>query len=130
MWQSVCKAAAAYWAAIFALGFALGTARVLWLAPRLGETTAVCVELPLMLAASLFAARRLTRRYAVRGGGPALAMGALAFALLMTAEAILAVGLFGQSLADWLAALAVMPGLLGLAGQLAFAVMPLAAGHR
>lgn len=125
MGRSVLKAALAYWAMIFALGFALGTVRVLWLTPRFGETAAVLVELPFMLAASALAAHRLVRRHAVGGAGPALAMGALALALLMAAEAALALGLSGQGLAGWARALVAMPGVLGLAGQLAFAAMPL-----
>ena len=81
------KAALAYWGAIFALGFVLGTLRVLWIAPQMGETRAVLFELPLMLAASWFAARWLVRRFGIGSAGQALAMGALAFVLLMASEA-------------------------------------------
>ncbi len=41
-----------YFGLVFALGFILGTLRVLVLEPRLGSTGAVLLELPVMLAAS------------------------------------------------------------------------------
>ena len=52
----VLRAAIAYWAVVFALGFVLGTVRTLWLAPAIGVTVATAVELPIMLAASWWAA--------------------------------------------------------------------------
>ena len=118
-------AATIYWAAILALGFALGTVRVGWLAPRIGASAAVLVELPVMLAASAWLARRLTRRYRIAAAHDALAMGALAFALLLASEAALAVLAFGQAPRAWLASLATAPGALGLGGQLLFGAMPL-----
>jgi hypothetical protein len=51
------KAGALYAIIIFVVGFILGTIRVLLLAPRLGETTAVIIEAPIMLAASWFVCR-------------------------------------------------------------------------
>ena len=98
--------AVSYWAGVFALGIVLGSARVLWLAPAIGETAAVLAELPPMLAASWWLARRLVAGRA-----------------LSPAEALLAVAL-GQSVGDWLAAVARPAGLAGLAGQLGFAAMP------
>lgn len=119
----IVKAALAYWAAIFALGFALGICRVLWIAPALGELGAVLLELPLMLVASWWWAARIVRAQGVAGPFSALAMGALAFALLLGAEALLAAAQ-GQGLTDWDAALLRPPGLLGFTGQVAFAAMP------
>jgi len=120
----------AYWAMVFALGFVLGTLRVLWLAPALGLVAATVIELPVMLAASWWAARWLLRRFAIRTGGAALAMGALAFVLLMAAELALGVAAFGQTPAQWLAGLAEPQGALGLAGQVVFALMPWLAVRR
>ena len=51
------KAGALYANIVFLIGFILGTIRVLLLAPRLGETTAVIAEVPVMLAASWFVCR-------------------------------------------------------------------------
>jgi hypothetical protein len=46
------KAGALYAIVIFLIGFIVGTIRVVLLVSRLGETTAVIVEAPLMPAAS------------------------------------------------------------------------------
>ena len=118
------SAAIAYWAVVFALGFVLGTIRVLWVIPLVGLIPATLLELPIILAASWFAAGWLVRRYAIAQQGEALAVGALAFAILMVAECALAVTLMAQSPAQWLTGLAAPHALLGLAGQGIFALMP------
>jgi hypothetical protein len=116
----------AYWAFVFGLGFILGAVRTLWLAPLLGnQALAVLVELPFMLAASWFAATFLVRRLGLRARVHRALMGMLAFALLMTAEAFLGIVLMGDTPRMWLASLGSPAGLLGLAGQLLFAIMPL-----
>lgn len=115
---------AIYFILVFAVGFALGVARTLLLAPRLGETAAVLVELPLILLASWWVCARLLRGRRL-GVAQALGMGAVAFVLLMLAEAALGMGLAGRSMAEHLAHYRSTPGLLGLGGQLAFAAFPL-----
>jgi hypothetical protein len=120
----VAMAGAAYWAIVFALGFVLGTLRVLWVAPAIGLLPATMLELPVILTASWFAAGWLVRRFAIASRGEALAAGALAFAILMAAECALASVLTGQSPAQWLAGLRQPHALLGLAGQVVFALMP------
>lgn len=122
--MQVLKAAASYWAMIFALGFVLGTVRVLWIAPALGLVPATLLELPVMLGASWWASGWLLRRFAIGSSGAALAAGMLAFALLMAAECALAGVLNGESPGQWLAGLRRPHALLGLAGQAAFALMP------
>jgi hypothetical protein len=118
------RAAAAYWAIIFALGFVLGTARVLWIAPALGLIPATALELPVMLGASWIVSGWLVRRFALATGGEALAAGELAFALLMVAECALAVTLSGETPDAWLKGLAAPHAALGLVGQVVFALMP------
>jgi hypothetical protein len=121
----IIKAALAYFATVFGLGFALGTMRVLLIAPRIGETAAVMLELPVMLAASWVAAGWCVRRFAVpASAGARLAMGLLAFALVMVAELALAVLLFGQSPAQHLDAYRHFAGAIGLSAQLAYALFP------
>jgi hypothetical protein len=120
----VAMAGAAYWAIVFALGFVLGTLRVLWVAPAIGLLPATMLELPVTLTASWFAAGWLVHRFAIASSGEALAIGALAFAILMAAECALASVLTGQSPAQWLAGLRQPHALLGLAGQVMFALMP------
>jgi hypothetical protein len=121
----IVSAALAYFATVFGLGFALGTLRVLFVIPRIGETAAVLVELPVMLAASWVAAGWCVRRFAVPPqAAPRLAMGLLAFALVMVAELGLAMLLFGQSPAQHLASYRHFPGAAGLAAQCGYALFP------
>jgi hypothetical protein len=92
--------------------------------PLVGLLPATIIELPIILSASWFAAGWLVRRFRIVSAGEALAVGALAFAILMAAECALAVTLMGQSPAQWLTGLATPHALLGLAGQAVFALMP------
>lgn len=119
---SVVKAAFAYAVPVFALGFVLGALCVMLVAPVTGPLLAVGVELPVILTLSwVIAGRVLTRWGLLR---PArVVMGALAFALLMLAELLVAVAL-GQSATGFISALGTPPGALGLAGQIAFGLIP------
>ena len=120
------RPASAYALLTFAVGFALGTFRVLWLVPRVGDRIAVLLELPVMLGVSFLIARWAVAYWQV----PAmprrrLAMGALAFALLMLCEALVSLSLFGNSLSAHLARYLAPAAWPGLAAQLVFAAMPL-----
>ncbi|NVE95131.1 hypothetical protein [Altererythrobacter lutimaris] len=120
----IVTAAFAYFAIVFGLGFVLGTLRVLWLAPMVGETIAGFIEMPIILGASWLAALWLVGKFAITRSREALAMGALAFALLMMAEVGLGVGLFEMTPREWLASVTQPPGLYGLIGQVVFGLMP------
>jgi hypothetical protein len=123
------SAALRYFAIVFSVGFILGAVRTLAVTPRIGATAAVLIELPLILGASWFVATRIVRQERPAPAA-ALAMGTLAFLLLMIAEATIAVTLSNQSLTQWSAALFETPGWIGLAGQLAFGLFPLLASLR
>ncbi len=119
-------AGAVYFAIVFAWAFALGTFRVLAVAPRVGEVVAVCLETPLVLGASWFACRWVVRRSAVAPALPLrLTMGAAAFLLLMAAEFALSVFAFGRPASAWLEAFRTPAGAIGLAAQVAFGFVPL-----
>ncbi|QKV17971.1 hypothetical protein [Oricola thermophila] len=119
------RVGAAYFAIVFAAGFALGTIRVLVLEPAVGETAAVLIELPVMLTISWFACGWLIRRFAVAQDlNTRIAMGGIAFVLLMAAEFTLADVALGLPPNAYLAQFATLPGLMGLAGQIAFGVIP------
>lgn len=120
----IASAAIAYWAVVFALGFVLGTIRVLWVIPMMGLLPATLLELPIILGGSWLAAGWLVRRFALARRGEALAVGALAFTILMAAECALAAALVKQSPEQWLIGLAEPHALFGLAGQAVFALMP------
>ncbi len=117
-------AGARYFAVVFAIAFALGTIRTIWIAPAIGATAAVLVEVPIILLVSFFVARHTITGAQISSRGEALGAGAVAFAMLMVAEAGLAVLVFGQPFDVWLADLWRVPGIIGLAGQIVFALMP------
>lgn len=116
-------------AAVFAAAFVLGTFRILVLVPRLGELAAVTLDVPVVLGLSWLVAGRALRHWPLPRPGQRLAMGGLAFALLMLGETILGVTLFGRTLAGSLAAMATLPGLVGLAGQIGFGLIPALRGQ-
>ena len=55
--MQVLRAGALYFALVFAVGFALGAIRTLWVVPRLGTRMAEVMEMPIMLAVTIVAAR-------------------------------------------------------------------------
>jgi hypothetical protein len=112
-----------YFVGVFAAGFVLGVLRTLLLAPLLGPLWAVLIELPVILGIAWLVCTRILRRSPLWPAAAA-GMGAVAFALLMLAESGLSMLLAGRSLAEHLALYAQLPHQLGLAGQLAFAVIP------
>ena len=118
-----------YVAMVFVAAFVLGAFRVMLVAPRLGELAAVALEVPVVLGLSWLVAGRVLRRWPLPRTGQRLAMGGLAFALLMLAETVLGITLFGRSLPGILAAIATLPGLVGLAGQIGFALVPALRGQ-
>ncbi len=112
-----------YFAGVFAIAFALGTIRTLWLAPAIGAIAAVAIEVPLILTVSWWWGRRLLAGQTLATAERAV-MGGSAFVWLMLAEFGLAMA-FGRAPAAYLASFLTADGLLGLAGQLAFAALPL-----
>lgn len=119
----VLKAAAAYFALVFAAGFVLGTLRTLWLAPAFGPVLAVAAELPVMLTVSWLACGYVLRRMPMPLPEAAW-MGSLAFVLLLLAEAALSTTLGSLTLQQHLALYAEPANQLGLVGQVAFAAFP------
>ena len=117
-----------YFLAVFTFAFAMGIARQLVIAPQLGSSVAVLLEVPIVVAASWIVARRLLRYRSLTVPERAL-MGATAFTLTMASEAALSVIMRGQSVADWAAAVATPLGLVGLAAQLVFAAIPIFVNH-
>jgi hypothetical protein len=116
-------ASTTYVATVFAVGFVLGVLRTLALVPLLGELGAVMVELPVILTVAWLVCARILRRWRL-APLPALGMGAIAFVMLMAAEAGLSTLLAGRSVAEHLALYSQLPQQLGLAGQMTFALFP------
>ncbi len=118
------KAGAAYGVIGFCLGFAFGVVRTMFVAPAVGAFVAVAIETPLMLATCAPLARGCLRRWTITAPAAALAMGLAAFAALMVCEMLFGLVL-GQTPQAMLFALARPEGILGLAGQIVFALLPL-----
>lgn len=124
-WRAV-LAGLAYFAIVFAAGFALGTIRVVLLIPRIGATAAVLIELPVILTVSWIACSWLVTTFDVpHQSGPRLLMGGAAFLTLMCAELGLSVLAFGRTVPDHLDQYHTIHGLLGLGGQVMFGFFPL-----
>lgn len=120
-----------YFALVFAAGWLLGPIRVLWLEPRVGEAVAVTAEAPLMLAATVLAARFVTGRPTAPAGVPGrAALGLVGFALLMAAEVVMSLALRGLTFGQWFDRFATVPGAISLALFLLFAAMPVLTGRR
>ncbi len=102
--MSVVRSALIYFAVVFGAGFALGLVRVTLLVPRLGVRAAELIEMPLMLAVVMLAARFVVRRYprppAARSR---LGIGFLALALLLAAELAGALLVQQTTIHSWLA---------------------------
>lgn len=120
------RAGVAYFLVVFAIGFVLGTIRALFVAPRFGDTNAILVELPVMLASSWIVCSWLAGRFAVSTAlRDRLAMGVVAFALLMLGELSVSTYGFGRTAAEHFASYRTVGAQLGLAAQVLFALMPI-----
>jgi hypothetical protein len=111
-----------YGLSLFAIGFLLALVRIPVLVPRLGETAAVLIELPVMLVAAWLVAGRILRGLPLSRSG-ALAMGAAYVPTLLGAEMALGLAL-GDSLSAIVESWGRIPGSLGLSAQLAAALFP------
>ena len=121
----VAATGALYFAVLFALGFALGSLRVLWLVPRLGERWAELAEMPIMLFAIVLAARRIfSRPRAPHTRGARLAAGLLALALLLSVEFSVVLWLRGLTLEQYFATRDPVSGAAYVALLLVFAFLP------
>ena len=118
-------AAAVYFGIVFAVGFVLGSVRVPFLVPRLGERIAELAEMPFMFMAIFLAAG-----YVVRRPGPPIAAvgwalaGALSLSMLVAAELLLAVALAGRSVGEYIASRDPVSGSVYLMMLVVFAAMP------
>lgn len=117
----IVKSAFAYTLPVFALAFGIGALRVTLVAPATGPLLAVALEVPVVLALSWIIAGRIRLPPTVPQRA---AMALLSFALLMALELGTALA-FGQSPARFFTAMTTPAGVLGLAGQIGFALIPL-----
>lgn len=86
MTARVAKAGAAYFALVFAAAFCLGVVRVPLVVPWVGETGAVLLEAPPLVAVIVLAARWSVNRFEVQPGPSRLGVGVVALVLQQTGE--------------------------------------------
>jgi hypothetical protein len=123
---AACFTGILYFAVVFTFAFAMGAARALFTAPRLGSMAAVLMEVPILVTASWIVAPSTSQSIFTL---PQRALiGATAFTLTMVIEAMLSV-IMGGSVTDWVIALTTPAGLVGLTGQIIFGAMPIFVGR-
>jgi hypothetical protein len=118
------RAASVYFAIIFCAALVLGVLRAILVAPRTGDLVAVALEVPILLVLAWKTADHLGRGVPTRFAHRAV-MGGLALVLLLAAELALGILILQQAPAAVAAGMTTPPGLLGLAGQIAFGMIPL-----
>ena len=119
------RASFLYFALVMGAGFLLGSVRVLFVVPHLGERWAELAEMPIMAMVIFVAAGYILRRYPeVQTRGRVLVVGFTALALSVSAELVLAVVLQSQSLAEYLASRDKISGSVYLVMLVVFALMP------
>ncbi len=124
-------AATAYFLALFALGFILGTVRVSLVAPFFGVLAATIAEVPFMVTAGFLMCRRAIRYWHVpHSAALRLAMALWFLVLLGAFETLLGALLFGRSASEIWAALATPVGAIGLSAQIITALLPLFVGRK
>ena len=118
-----------YAGVVFAFAFATGVLRTIALSLDMGLTpvAAVLIELPVILFVAWIACHAVLRRVPVPAReGPRLAMGLVALITIVALEFSLAALMIGSSFAGFLASYGKPEVMLGLIGQIAFALFPLA----
>ena len=118
-----------YYAVVFTTAFVLGVTRTVLVAPVMGMTAAVWLEVPIVLVVSWAVTRRLLHQRAFMLP-QRLIMGATAFSATMISEIVFAHILRDQSVVQWADEVVSPLGLVGLAAQVAFAAMPAIVGTR
>jgi hypothetical protein len=104
----------------------LGPIRVMWLVPRFGTRAAELMEMPIMLAVTILAARWIVRRPGLLPTpSKRLGVGIVALALLLMAELTLVLWLRGLTIHEYIASRDPVAGTVYIVMLGAFAIMPL-----
>lgn len=126
----ILKAAVTYFGLVFGTGFILGTIRVLFLIPRLGDRIPELMEMPLMLVVIILAARWVVRKFKVSFVDARIAVGLLAIALVVLLEFTLVLWLRGLTLQDYFRERDPVAGTVYYLMLAVFAAMPLIVRHK
>jgi len=125
------RGAVVYFVLVFGTGFLLGSVRVPFIVPRIGERYAELAEMPLMFTAIFFASRYVLRKYGQKTDTVGLiAMGAIALLLLVSSELLLAVLLADRGVTEYIASRDKVSGSVYLAMLILYAAMPWLQGRK
>ncbi len=119
------KAAIVYFSLVLGAGFVLGTIRVPFLVPLLGERYAELLEMPVMLGLIIVAARYVVRRFGLAAiPSIRLVVGFEALAMIAAAELLLVSVLQDTPVREYVASRDPVSGSVYLFMLLLFALMP------
>ena len=100
----VLKAGGLYFVVVFGVGFVLGAIRTVWVVPRVGARVAELMEMPIMLAVTIVAARWTVLRPSVpMMWSSRLAMGGIALVLMLISEFGFVLWIRGLSIKEYFA---------------------------
>ena len=123
--MQVVQAGVLYFTLVFGAGFVLGTIRTLWVVPRLGTRTAELMEMPIMLAVTIVAARWTVLRLSVPIIWSArLGMGCIALVLMLIVEFGFVLWIRSLSIKEYFATRDPVSGAAYYLLLVVFAIMP------
>ena len=114
-----------YFGIVFGVGFVLGTIRVVFLVPLMGERWAELLEMPFMLVAITYTAIYLVHRYPLLSMHDWLSVGIQALFILLSVEFTIILGLRGISLADYFDSRDIISGSAYIISLVIYMLMPL-----
>jgi len=125
------KAASVYFALVFGAGVVLGSIRIPFLVPRLGERAAELLEMPFTFVVIVLSAGFVARRFALPAGARArLTVGLLALTMALAAEMLVVLATQQRSLGEYIAGRDPVSGSAFLVMLVVFALMPLLIARR
>ena len=125
MIRRILKAGLIYFAIVFGAGFILGTIRVLFVVPIVGESFAELIEIPLMLVVIYYAAGLIIDLFRdFPGNIYYLFIGLIALILLIFTEFSMVLGLRGISLKEYIASRDIISGIAYLFSLIIFMIIP------
>ncbi len=114
-----------YFCIVFAVGFALGTVRVLLLVDLLGERYAELAEMPLMILACGVTAHYLVAKYHAQLSAVRVVwVGLVSLVLLLAVEFSVVLALRGLSITEYFASRDPVSGTAYIVGLVSYAVAP------
>jgi len=129
--MQILRAGVFYFALVFGAGFVLGTIRTLWVVAFFGTRKAEQMEMPIMLAVTIVAARWTVLRLSVPMMWSArLGMGCIALVLMLIAEFGFVLWIRGLSIKEYFATRDPVSGAAYYLLLIVFAIMPLLVARR